>query len=314
MQLNDIRKALRFNTELVQLIETLKNIAASQYHLLEKEKERFDDFMNAFSEFFRVVNLVDVQHPLVKTSCDTLGLVIVTSDAGFMGGLNQGVIRAGLAAQGEVPDDRTALVVIGDKGASVFADRDRPFKAFKGINQEQIYESAMEVRDHIVAEVLAGRMGKVVVAYPKSHSFSSQSIQVANILPCGELFDASADSEVSHRFQGEGFVARATQVIVESSFSDMVEYLAGVWVTSKLYEVFEDSKLAEFSARAMHLEGSFQKLEKEQKKVKHQCSKATHEKIDKGMRESFSAKGGSKKRKKRVAQAAAAAAAAASAA
>ena len=53
----------------------------------------------------------------------------------------------------------------------------------------------------------------------------------------------------------------------------MVEYLAGVWVTSKLFEVFEDSKLAEFSARAMHLEGSFQKLEKEQQMKEMQIRK-----------------------------------------
>ena len=86
-------------------------------------------------------------------------------------------------------------------------------------------------------------------------------------------------------------------MIVESSFSDMVEYLAGVWVTSKLYEVFEDSKLAEFSARAMHLEDSVQKLEKEEKDLRHKCFKAAHEKIDKGMRESFAA--GKKQRRRR---------------
>ena len=307
MQLNEIRKELKFNTELVQLIETLKNIAASQYHLLEKEKERFDDFMNAFSEFFRVVNLVEVEDPLIKVMSDVLGIVVVTSDAGFMGGLNQGVMRAAQAAQGDRRDDQVNLIVIGEKGASAYADQGREFKAFGGINQDTIYEQAVEIKNHIVAEVLAKRMGKVVLAYPKSLSFSSQTIEVINVLPCAELFDASAESEVSLRFKGDGFLARATRIIVESSFSDMVEYLAGVWVTSKLYEVFEDSKLAEFSARALHLEGSFQKLEKEHKKIKHMCFKAVHEKIDKGMRESFAAKGSSKKRKKRTENAAAAA-------
>jgi len=314
MQLNEIRKELKFNTELVQLIETLKNIAAAQYHVLEKEKERFDDFMNAFSEFFRAVNLVEVQNPLVRVTTDVMGIVVVTSDAGFMGGLNQGVMRAGLAAQGDRPDDQVEWVVVGEKGASAFSDQDRKFKFFKGINQETIYEQSVEVKDYIVSEVLANRMGKVVLAYPKSLSFSSQTIEVINILPCAELFDASADSEVSHRFKGDGILARASKIIVESSFSDMVEYLASVWVTSRLYEVFEDSKLAEFSARALHLEGSFQKLEKEHKKIKHLCFKAVHEKIDKGMRESFSAKGSSKKRKKRSDNAAAATAATAAAA
>jgi adenine-specific DNA methylase len=77
-----------------------------------------------------------------------------------------------------------------------------------------------------------------------------------------------------------------------------------VWVTSKLFEVFEDSKLAEFSARAMHLEGSQQKVEKNYKKLRHQTFKAVHEKIDKGMRESFAARGGQRKRQKAADQAA----------
>ncbi|MBA4387806.1 MAG: hypothetical protein C0404_07485 [Verrucomicrobia bacterium] len=297
MQLSELRKELRFNIELVQLIETLKNIAASQYHIMEKEKERFDLFLDSFADFFRVVDLVQVDDPLVRVVTDTMGVVIVTSDSGFMGGLNQGVMRAGLDACAHLPDEKKAFVVLGDKGASVFSDQRRPFKFFKGIAQGTIYEQAVEIKDYIVKEVLAGRMGKVIVAHPKPISFSAQTIEVINLLPCGELFDKNAESAIAQRGKGSKLVAEATGVIVESSFSDMVEYLSGVWVTSKLFEVFEDSKLAEFSARAMHLEGSYQKLEKDLKKVKHQCFKASHELIDKGMRESFAAKGSRRRRK-----------------
>jgi len=289
MQLNELRKELRFNSDLVQLIETLKNIAAAQYQLMEKEKQRFDEFMDAFSGFFRVVDLVEVADPLVKVVSDVLGIVVVTSDSGFMGGLNQGVLRAAFKAQGARSRDKASFIVIGDKGAISLEDAGLAFKAFKGIAQDTIYEQAVEIKDYIVGEVLARRMGKVVVAHPKPVSFSMQTIETINILPCAELFDRDAESEVSRRTQSRGFLGEARRVIVESSFSDMVEYLAGVWVTSKLFEVFEDSKLAEFSARAMHLEGSLDKLQKQQKKIKHQVFKAAHEQIDKGMRESFSA-------------------------
>jgi hypothetical protein len=53
----------------------------------------------------------------------------------------------------------------------------------------------------------------------------------------------------------------------------------------------------------MHLEGSFQKLEKQLKKVRHQAFKAAHEKIDRGMRESFGAKKGAARKRKRKAAA-----------
>jgi len=290
MQLNELRKDLQFNTDLVNLIETLKNVAGAQYHSLEKQKERFDQFMDAFSDFFRVVNLVDVDAPLVKVVSDVLGIIIVTSDSGFMGGLNHGVVKVALDAQGDLPDDKVSLMIIGDKGESTFSDMGRKFKFFPGIAAETIYEQAVEIKDYVMEEVMERRMGKVVLAYPKALSFSSQSIEIINILPCGELFDVDAESEVAQRTAGTGILADARKVVIESSFHDILEYLAGVWVTSKLFEVFEDSKLAEFSARAMHLEGSMQKVEKEHAKVKHKVFKAVHELIDKGMRESFSAK------------------------
>lgn len=297
MQLNELRKELKFNKELLSLVETLKNVAGSQYHQMERDKKRFDRFMEAFAPFFRVVDLVDVKNPLVKIDSDVVGLVIVTSDSGFMGGLNQGVVRAGLRAVEDVPESRVAIVVVGEKGTALLGER--PYKFFPGIGQDSIYERALQVKDYVVGEVMHKRMGKVLVAHPMALSFSSQTIKVENLLPCGELFDKTVASEVTQLGAGARFLVEARKVVVESSFSDISQYLASLWVTSQLYARFEDSKMAEFSARAMHLEGSHQKVEKDFKKVKQQCFKASHEQIDKGMRESFSAKSGKKKRDKR---------------
>lgn len=295
--LSQLRKELRFNTEFLQLVQTLKNIAASQYHILERAKERFADYMDEFAGFFRVVDMVEVDAPLVRSTTDTLGIVLVTSDAGFMGGLNAGVIEAGYDAQGNLPDEKVRFIVIGEKGAMKLTDARRQFKGFPGINPETRLEQAIEIRDYLVQEVAEGRIGKVVLIHPRPISFTQQTIETFPILPCGDLFDRTSQSAISEHVKGKGLVADARKVVVESSYRDMVEYLAEMWVASKLYEVFEDSKLAEFAARAMHLEESAQKLEKDHKKVKHQCFRAAHELVDKSMRESFS----SRKKKRKVA-------------
>ena len=296
--LSQLRRDLRFNAEFLQLIQTLKNIAASQYHTLEREKERVADFMAQFAGFFRVVDMVHVEAPLVTAVTDVIGIVLVTSDSGFMGGLNAGVIDGGYDVQGELPADKVKYIVIGERGASKLSESGKEFKAFPGIFQETRYEQAMEIRDYIVKEVLEKRIGRVVVVHPRPISFTQQTIDTFNLLPCGELFDKSSDSVIArHTGRTGALIADARKVTVESSFQDMVEYLASVWVASKLFEVFEDSKLSEFAARAMHLEDSVQKLEKEHKKLKHQCFRAAHELVDKGMRESFS----SRKKKKKVA-------------
>ncbi len=295
--LSQLRRELRFNAEFLQLIQTLKNIAASQYHTMEREKERFAQFMEEFAGFFRVVDMVGVDNPLVSGGTDVLGIVLVTSDSGFMGGLNAGVIGAGFEAQGALPDDRVRLVAIGEKGAAKLSERNRTFHYFPGINQDTRYEQAVEIRDYLVKEVTERRMGRVTLVYPRPISFTQQTIETISLLPCGDLFDRAGTVEGAAAPVGKGLIAEARKVVVESTFKDMVGYLSAVWVASKLYEVFEDSKLAEFAARAMHLEESAQKLEKDHKRLKHQCFRAAHELVDKSMRESFS----SRKKKKKVA-------------
>ncbi len=301
MDLKQLREELTFNHEMVDLVDTLKNIAAAQFHQMLKEKVRFEQFMNSFSEFFRVVNLHEVSNPLVTPASDIKGVLIITSDSGFMGGLNQLVVRAAFEALGDHPEEKTLFILAGEKGKGLLDNRGCSYKFFDGINQETIYEQASEIKDYVVKEMLEGRMGSFMVAYPVALSFSAQTIKTTDILPCAYLFKDTEDNsdDVSTRTKGQKFLAEIRKVIVESSFSDIAEYLAGVWTVSKLYEVFEDSKMAEFSARAMHLEGSLHKLEEREKKYKHMFFKASHEKIDKGMRDSFSATKTTKNKKLR---------------
>jgi ATP synthase F1 gamma subunit len=284
-KLHQLRKELRFNLEFLQLIQTLKNIAAAQYHMLEHEKQRFEEFMNAFGGFFHVVNLVGVDDPLVREMSDVVGIVAVTSDSGFMGGLNAGVVETALGVQGALPDDRVELVVVGEKGAGKFQELRRRYKFFEGIGEQTLYDRAVELGDYLVGRVLDRQIGRVVVVYPRPLSFTQQLVEVVDLLPCGRLFESAPGAGAD-----PAAPERERRVVVESTFTDMVEYLSSVWTVSKLYEMFEDSKLAEYAARAMHLEDSAQKLDKEVKKVRHQCFRAAHEVVDKGMRESFSSR------------------------
>ena len=69
----------------------------------------------------------------------------------------------------------------------------------------------------------------------------------------------------------------------------MIQYLVETWIVQKLFNIFEESKLAEFSARIVHLEESFQLLQEKGKGIRFQYLRGWHESIDKGMRDIFSA-------------------------
>jgi F0F1-type ATP synthase gamma subunit len=299
MQLVELRKELKFNRELLSLVETLKNVAGAQYHVLEKKKKRFLQFMESFAGFFRVVDLMDARHVLLQGGGAPDAVLMVTSDSGFMGGLNTQVLNEGMAI---IRDSRNPVcLVIGEKGAGVLQDRGGDYIAYPGVHQDSIHVSAREVRETIVSLFEEGRIGRLFVAYPRALSFSTQEVQVVRLLPCGELFEPEGGGELEPFVSKLPLVSQSRKVVVESELDQMAGYLAGTWIEAKLFEIFEDSKLAEFSARAMHLEDSLQKVQKEHKKIRQKVFKASHELIDKGMRESFAAK--STKGKKRTAPA-----------
>lgn len=275
----EFKKEFALNTELTELLDVLKSIAASEFRVLERKKERFAKFIETFNGFFRMINFSAVEHPFAQDKLSRLGIIMITSDEGFMGGLNARVINAALGYSGS---QNAELVIIGRRGAAYLKGLGKKFTAFPGIISEERYEAALKLRDFIVKETMAGRFSKLILIYPKPVSFTLQHIEVLNILPCGDLFKKRERLEEEAK---EG----AREPIVESSLSGIIEYLVKIWIAYKLLEVFEDSKLSEFSARTVHLEQSYQDLIRQGKVLRFQYFRSHHEFVDKGMRETFSA-------------------------
>jgi len=268
-----LKKELRMNMELTELLDALKWIALAQFRMLQRKKERFVSFENAFEGFFQMIDFSGVSHPFVA-GAGKLGIIMVTSDEGFMGGLNVRVITTALSYPGA---DKAQLIIIGDKGAAYLKDLGRDFVKFPGVTAEGRYEAAIKVRDYIMKESLGGRFSRLILVYPRPVSFTVHEIEVLKTLPCNELFE-----------KRQKLIDEAGYIIVESAMPKLIEYLVETWITQKLFEVFEDSKLSEFSARAVHLEESHQVLQQRDKMLKFQFFKSQHNLIDKGIRETFS--------------------------
>ncbi len=268
-----LKKELLFNTELTQLLDVLKGIASSQFRQLEKRKERFSRFMDAFEGFFQMIDFSDLNHPFAKAQ-GRLGIIIVTSDEGFMGGLNTKVVNAALA----YPEaDQASFITIGERGAGTLKGLGRSCVEFPGIPAEGSYDAALKLKDFIMNEALKGTFARLVLFYPRPLSFTLQKVDSVTILPCSELFA-----------KRERLVLKE-ELILDSSLDKIIEYLLGAWITEKLLEVFEDSKLSEFSARTVHLEESHQVLLQRDKTIKFQYFRSHHELVDRSMRETFSA-------------------------
>jgi len=271
--LSNIKKDLEFNQGLSSLIEALKNIAVTQFRILEQRLKSFEKLILTIEDFFGFINTAKVDHPFLRPQNRPQGIVAITSDSGLLGGLNLKVINQALLELEKTPGK---LIVIGECGKNYLRETNLSFVAFGGISDEERYAQAMQLRDYCVSRVLEGSFGFLKVVYPHPVSFSVQRVETVSFLPYAPSLRQKP--------------AGVADIILESRPEDIVEYLAHIWMGQKFYEIFGLSRLSEFAARFVHLEESSQKLKDVEKNLRLQYFHVRHELIDRNMRELFSAR------------------------
>lgn len=270
----ELKENLKFNIELMDLLEVMKNVAVFQYRSLLKKKERFLRLAELFGGFLNLLNVSNVTHKFIKPQTGKEAFVMITSEEGFIGDLNFQVVDAAVERAGGAAAE---FFVIGESGKRYLKDLGHSFKAFKGApDTKERFSLAKEIKEDLVRGVLEDRFSRVVVYYPYPVSFLFQKVESIDLFPLTSLFPHKGRTEVDR------------DPLMESSADGIIEYLAEAIVEQKLTELLEDSKLAEYAARAVHLEKSGQELVEKQKQLKGQYQHALHELIDKNTRELFS--------------------------
>jgi ATP synthase F1 gamma subunit len=276
--LPQLKKDIEFNKGLRSLVEVLKSIAVANYHVLERKIKKEEDFFVILKSFFNFPQLKRAEHPFLTESKQTKGIVAITSDMGLLGGLNMKVMTMVFE---EYDRGNARLVIVGEKGHALARDRKVSFVAFPGVKDEERFSQAMAIRDFIIEQVLSGKMGPVDVVYPEPVSFLVQRVKKVSLIPF---------SLPETPLEAVGEKGSYGQAIIESRFSDLIEYLILLWLGQTFYEVLGFSRLSELSARFLHLENSSQKLQDLEKQLRLRYFKVRHEIIDKSMREIFSAR------------------------
>lgn len=291
--LPSIKKDLEFNSDLSALIEVLKNIAVSQFHALEQKLRSYEKFFLLIESFFEFIPLektisssnssltgfIDISrinHPFLIPKNKSQMVVAITSDSGLLGGLNMQVVATAIRELEKIPGK---LVVIGERGKIYARESGIPFVAFSGIEDEERYAQAIQLRDYLINKILADSIGYLKIVYPYPVSFTLQRVETLSVLP----YVPTSLGQTNPR-------EIPSDIILESDMRDIVEYLVYLWLGQKFYELFGLSRLAEFAARYVHLEESLQKLKEMDRKLRLQYFRVRHELIDRNMRELFSAR------------------------
>jgi len=262
---------------MVEIFGILKDVAANHFFNTAKRKEEFARFADAFTEFFRMVNLSGTKSPLVKSEVDRAGIVVISSEGGFMADITAKICRTALA-EGEKYKDRE-YIIIGYKGLEKMRIlTDAKMTAFTGIEEKGLYKISLEVKDYIIEQVKERKIGRVFVAHPRAKSLEFIKPFVVQILPSDELLTKQ-----------QGLKDVIEKVIVESDPNDIMDYLADIWLTCRIFEMLEDCVIAGFAAQSQQLESSLERLKKDQKGLVIGFKKSKKSDIDKSLREVFTA-------------------------
>jgi len=294
--LNEIKKELEFNNDLIKLLEIMKNISIAYYQSLLASKSTFSPYMEAVEGFFHLLDIERIEHPFVREYTEKKAVIIFSSDEGFMGSLNAQIINAGLE---EIKKGKGEVVILGEKGRDYLIDlgkkvrpkeelkgvvleREEDFVFFSRVSTEMRKEMASSLKDYLLKGIKERRFSKVIVFYARPLSFLFQKVEKVILFPILSAFPSLAEKQGAED-------KRQKPPIVESSPEEIIEYLMERWLAERLIEIIEESRLSELSARAIHLEKSKENLEREQKRIKLRYFRAYHEFVDKNIRETFSA-------------------------
>lgn len=278
---------------LLEIIQILKDVSTNKFFAFSQQKREFSKFLEIFLLFFDLLESVKTDCPLVRNNNPGVDIIIVTSEAGFMSQLNGRVCNAALKESKKQKDTR--IICVGAKGAAKCKQMGMNVsRVFSGGDETSRYDTALQIRDYTIERIMSGACGKAMCIYTWPKSFNILKPRIVKLLPAVELLGGEEAEEVTENERKR--IRDRKDLILESSMDGIMKNLADIWISSRLYEILTETKLAEAASQAQQLESAVESLGSEKKSLVVSFKKAGKNELNKAMREVFSASAVIKKR------------------
>jgi F0F1-type ATP synthase gamma subunit len=271
---------------LLEIIQVLKDVSTNRYFQFAQQKVDFSKFLDTFLIFFNTLGSVETECELVRNTNKVTDIVVITSEASFMSQLNSRVCAA--AAREYQKNPGSKIICVGWRGVDKLKQLGMPTeKLYQNVEVPSRYETALRIRDFLIERITKGETGRAVVIYTWVKSFSVLKPRIIKLLPASELIGGDEPPEGEAGAPKESNIDHLKDIILESKVDGIMRVLADVWVSSRLYEILSDLKLAEAAAQSQQLESSIESLSKEKKGLALGLRKATRADLNKAMLEVF---------------------------
>ena len=259
---------MKFNRNLGDLIEVMKLAATTQFNQFRLREEPGADFIRQFDEVFGVLLSSGISSDLLTPNESLPALILlVSSDEGFLGESNFLLVNKLM----DIKRPQDSVVCVGEQGAYYLRELKVKFSFFDSPGERIDSEKIGKIRDYIFKQYLNRLVGKVYVVYSRFINITSQQTELEALLPLAQ--EAS--------FTGKPL----RNLLIEPDAQSVIEGWIKLWLDFRFYQISWSSKLAEFGARIIHLEGSVQELGKINTHLRMEYFKYLHGLSDKSIRE-----------------------------
>ncbi len=193
-------------------------------------------------------------------------IVLVSSDGGFLGELNTLLINRLLDSKRKQDE----IIVLGQQGINYLNEAKIGFKSFESPGDKLETPKMGVLRDYLAKRYFNQEISRVTVIYSKFINITTQQPEIENLLPLERK---------------ENVVRKGKEILIEPDIKAVLEGWIKLWLDFRFYHIFWSSKLAEYAARIMHLEGSVQELTKINHHLRMEYFKYLHGLSDKSIRE-----------------------------
>ncbi|MFH1836534.1 MAG: FoF1 ATP synthase subunit gamma [Candidatus Omnitrophota bacterium] len=271
-----IKKDLQYSQNLKEVIDILKLISSSEFSRLTNIAPGENELEKYVVASLGMIQRTGTENKFFMEREDLpRGYVLVCSDEGFLGEMNNRVINQTLL---HGAGKKKRFTVLGERGAEQLEGIDLEKTVFPAINSEIDDGDILKLTNHIFDQYKKNEVGSVYVVYMHFHSFTSHKTETVRLLPCNELIGhLGAQTEIG-------------DVIVKPDADGVIDYIVKMWIKSKVQDVFWSSKLSEWAIRIMRLESSSDELKEITENLRFNYFKSVHALSDKVIREIFAAK------------------------
>lgn len=244
------RKAVR---NIRKITRTMELIATARFKKAMDRATEAAAYTRKINEIVADLAQADLSfsHPLLQQPEEQTSavLLVISSNRGFNGGYNGGILRQANARQREFQDgwEDLSLEVAGKRGLNFFRfEGIEVHRRYTEFEEEPKFEDVNRIAGRYVDEFIAGRLHRVDVAYQKFHSSARQFPVVETLLPIGDL-STGADAENNDRSIDYEFLPRAEDILAE---------IVPAAFKARLFKCFLDAAVGDQIARMVAMKAA----------------------------------------------------------